>query len=63
MIVRMRVDRGSSVEEKSRWRWRGELEGGVYLVFFWRFIHSQVYDDDGTLCTYEIYGNGEKKEL
>lgn len=25
----------------------GELEGGVYLVFFWRFIHSQVYDDDG----------------
>lgn len=47
MIVRMRVDRGSSVEERSRWRWRGELEGGVYLVFFWRFIHSQVYDDDG----------------
>lgn len=31
MIVRMRVDRGLSVEEQSRWRWRGELEGGVFF--------------------------------
>lgn len=44
MIVRMRVDRGSSVEE--------HLGGGgswreVCILCFWRFIHSQVYDDDG----------------
>lgn len=39
----------------------GELEGGVYLVFLGglyivRFMMMMV-------CTYEIYGNGEKKEL
>lgn len=36
----------------------GELERGV---FFWRFIHSQVYDDEGMV--YMKFMKMEKKRI
>lgn len=57
MIVRMRVDRGSSVEEHlgggggAGERCVSCVFGGLYIV---RFMMMMV-------CTYEIYENGEKK--
>lgn len=47
------------LKEQSRWRWRGSWRvvcilcffGGLYIV---RFMMMMV-------CTYGIYGNGEKK--
>lgn len=57
MIVRMRVDRGSSVEDgEDGICVRGIVGGGVFFLGGLYIVRFMMM-----VCTYEIYENGEKK--